>query len=362
MPVVEQERLQTIGLFARAVGLSASALRQYGESGLLAPVSVEERTGYRYYALVQQQRAIWIRRLRDAGLRLELIKTVFESDVDSAEAVLDDWLADAQERSVSIEALVSDLKASLRAGHDRNPMLRTSARFDATVLASAIRSLRADTGERFAASDLDGVLIEIRDDSAGLVVTDRYVLLARLRVPAMVEGPAARVRISSTALTDWLLARSQVDLQVEVAVGRDESGRQARARFVDPQGEKLDLPQVPDLFPDVLQIINAARPSGTRVVFPRDELQRLSADDDARGILLTCEARSAHVTVGDGAISGRSTGAADPLILSAAAVRRIATAAVGEEIMCDIGVPGHPLAWRAPSQPDFIALMMPQSA
>ncbi|MBL2815669.1 MerR family DNA-binding transcriptional regulator, partial [Klebsiella pneumoniae] len=39
----------TIGAVARATGLTASALRFYGDCGLLAPAVVDEVTGYRYY-------------------------------------------------------------------------------------------------------------------------------------------------------------------------------------------------------------------------------------------------------------------------------------------------------------------------
>ena len=43
--------LLTIGAFARAVGLTASALRHYDECGLLPPAEVDDATGYRYSEL-----------------------------------------------------------------------------------------------------------------------------------------------------------------------------------------------------------------------------------------------------------------------------------------------------------------------
>jgi len=43
------EPLLTIGAFARAVGLTPSALRHYDECGLLRPAEVDHATGYRYY-------------------------------------------------------------------------------------------------------------------------------------------------------------------------------------------------------------------------------------------------------------------------------------------------------------------------
>lgn len=152
--------LQTISAFAQAVGLSASALRQYGENGLLIPTEIEERTGYRYYSPDQQQRAIWIRRLRDAGLSLERIRTVLEGDAAGAATVLDGWLADAQERSASAEELVTDLKFSLQARIDSNPTRRTSAQFDAMVLASAIES-RLTLKNQFISGTANGASVSL---------------------------------------------------------------------------------------------------------------------------------------------------------------------------------------------------------
>ncbi|WJJ11434.1 MerR family DNA-binding transcriptional regulator [Prescottella equi] len=42
--------LVTIGVFARACGLTPSALRFYDDSGLLSPAHIDPVTGYRYYS------------------------------------------------------------------------------------------------------------------------------------------------------------------------------------------------------------------------------------------------------------------------------------------------------------------------
>lgn len=357
--MVEQQRLQTISMFARAVGLSPSALRQYGESGLIVPAAVEERTGYRYYGLDQQQHAIWIRRLRDAGLRLERIRSVFESDSADAEAVLDDWLAEAEERSASIEALVNDLRSSLRAHVVRNPLKRTSVSFDAAVLAFALRQLGPLTETSITTSGFDQVLVEVRSSSAEIIATDRYVLLARTKLPAIVDGPPARVHLSASAVATWVRERQQVELIVEVPVGRDEQQRQSHARLRDARGDEILLPQESDRFPDVRQIIDAIEPAHGRVHFARDEVRRLAAERDPQRILLTCEEHSGRLAAGDRAVSGQGIGTFSSLELSKSALLSVAEAAVGDELTCDVSEPGQPLVWRAPTQPDFIALMMP---
>lgn len=361
MGLADRRQLQTISVFARAVGLSTSALRQYGETSLIAPAAVEERTGYRYYGLDQQQRAIWIRRLRDAGLRLERIMSVLESDSDDAAVILDDWLADAQERSASIAALVSDLKSTLQAHLVRNPTQRTSVRFDPAVLSAAFRQLGNITDARNGEAGFDGVLIEVRPQSVGVIATDRYILLARMSVPGIVDGPPARVRLSTSAVGDWLRGRHAVELSVEVPVGRDLERRDVRAWLRDTQGDELMLPQGTDRFPDVHQIVDAIEPATGRALFARDAVLRVATEGDALSAFLACNGNSARLTIDDAAIDGQGTGTFSSLELSGSAVRRIAKAAVGDELTCDVSGPGQPLVWRAPSQPDFVALMMPRA-
>ncbi|WP_446222694.1 MerR family DNA-binding transcriptional regulator [Nocardia sp. IBHARD005] len=55
--------LITIGAFARACGLSASALRFYADASILVPAVVDAATGYRYYAPEQTETARLIRHL-----------------------------------------------------------------------------------------------------------------------------------------------------------------------------------------------------------------------------------------------------------------------------------------------------------
>jgi DNA polymerase-3 subunit beta len=256
---------------------------------------------------------------------------------------------------------VNDLKSSLRAHLVRNPQQRTSALVDAAVLSAALRQLGPLTETSVTEPRLDGVLVEVQSGAVGIITTDRYVLLARMNVPAIVDGPPARVRLSTSAVLAWLRERRQVELIVEIPVGRDDQRRQSRAWFHDAQGEEFMLPQEPDRFPDVRQIIDAIELTRGRVLFARDDVLRLVAERDAP-MYLACVERLGHLTTGDRVVSGQGIGTFPSLELSSSAVRRIAKAAVGDELTCDVSEPGQPLVWRAPSQPDFMALMMPRAA
>ncbi|MFJ2864316.1 MerR family transcriptional regulator [Kitasatospora sp. NPDC087314] len=72
----------SIGDFSRATHMTVKTLRHYHEVGLLEPVDVDPRTGYRRYSAEQIPTAQVVRRFRDLGMPLEEIRTVLAaSDV-----------------------------------------------------------------------------------------------------------------------------------------------------------------------------------------------------------------------------------------------------------------------------------------
>lgn len=358
VPLRARRSLQTISAFAQAVGLSASALRQYGENGLLVPTEVEERTGYRYYAPGQQQRAIWIRRLRDAGLSLERIRAVLDGDAAAAAGVLDGWLSAAHERSAAAEELVTDLKLSLQGRSDRNPARRTRVRFDAMVLASAIRQVLAASAD--GDPDFAGVLIDAGSDSAAVTATDRYLLMGRMDVAASIDGPPARVRFTPRPALEWLRARRYVELVIEAPIGRDHPAVAAHVEFRDSQGETLALIPKPDRFPSVHQLLFTDLDAPIRVVFERDDVLGLATSAESQSVLLTSDGSESRLALKDRSISGLASGAPASLELSLPALARIADAVVGRELVCDINDSNQAITWRSPSQPDFVALVMPR--
>ncbi|UVI36030.1 MerR family transcriptional regulator [Brevibacterium spongiae] len=345
--------LQTIGDFARAVGLSASALREYGSSGLLRPAHVEDRTGYRYYGLDQQQRAIWIRRLRDAGFRLRTIGTILDSEPATAGALLDDWLAEAVGRADSAAALVDDLKAVLRSRSETPRVSR--ARVDSAVLAAAVRQLARPKDTDTADPPLDDLCVEIRTDALTLAVTDGFMLMARMRIPAQVDAPSAAdgapgpvgasTVVTASALISPLIQSTEVAFTIAVTGGSVDRPEQVHVSLEDSDGESTTLTQPDRGFPDIGRTVEAAvaRRRG-RSRFRRNEILRLVDETAGRspgtGVFLP--------------------GESERFELSVASLTAIAEAAVGDELICDWGGDADPLVWRAPSQPDFVALVMPR--
>jgi DNA-binding transcriptional MerR regulator len=64
-----------IGSFSRACGLTVGALRHYDDLGLLRPIRVDTRTGYRYYGPEQVLAARIIARLRSFDVPLDEIRS-----------------------------------------------------------------------------------------------------------------------------------------------------------------------------------------------------------------------------------------------------------------------------------------------
>ncbi len=76
----------SIGEFSQVTGLSVKTLRFYHEKGILAPTSVDEATGYRFYGADKIEKARVIMRLRQMEFSIEDIAVVLgecsdESDI-----------------------------------------------------------------------------------------------------------------------------------------------------------------------------------------------------------------------------------------------------------------------------------------
>ncbi len=78
----------TIGKMSQACQLSVKTLRWYDQTGLLKPVHIDEKTGFRYYSLDQIDRVILIKRYKRFGFSLEEIASLLEAEEDSLTASL----------------------------------------------------------------------------------------------------------------------------------------------------------------------------------------------------------------------------------------------------------------------------------
>jgi DNA-binding transcriptional MerR regulator len=125
---VRNDELLSIGRFAQLTGLTAKALRHYGELGLLRPAHVDDDTGYRWYSLEQTHDAVAIRRLRAFELPLEEIAELLRGDDALLRERLAVQRARLEGRAVVTERLIDELDRLLRGEEDLVPTQRLDYR------------------------------------------------------------------------------------------------------------------------------------------------------------------------------------------------------------------------------------------
>lgn len=70
----------SIGEFSNICQASTKTLRYYDEIGLLKPSEINPENGYRYYAIDQLERMLFINRLKSYSFSLEEIKEFLAAD------------------------------------------------------------------------------------------------------------------------------------------------------------------------------------------------------------------------------------------------------------------------------------------
>ncbi|MGW4488555.1 MerR family transcriptional regulator [Amycolatopsis sp. NPDC004368] len=130
----------TIGEFARLTRLSVRTLRRYHEAGLLAPASVDDATGYRYYSPEQIPNAQVIHRLRELDVPLAEVRGILLTADPGARAdLITGHLRRLEERLDRTRAAVTSLRRLLEPDvaelevELRSVPARTVAAIEATV-------------------------------------------------------------------------------------------------------------------------------------------------------------------------------------------------------------------------------------
>lgn len=70
----------SIGEFSNICKVSTKTLRYYAEIGLLEPSEINPENGYRYYAIEQLERMLFINRLKTYSFSLDEIKVILQSE------------------------------------------------------------------------------------------------------------------------------------------------------------------------------------------------------------------------------------------------------------------------------------------
>ncbi|GAA3304635.1 MerR family transcriptional regulator [Dactylosporangium vinaceum] len=342
---MEYEDRLTIGAFARAAGVTPSALRFYDECGLVRPAFVDAATGYRYYRPAQVDEVVLIRRLRAAGLPLADVRRVLAGPVGAAEVLLADHL-EAMERAVAeARATVASTLALLR---DRQ---RSSVTVPGRLLADAIGQVAGAADATGDVPVLGGVLLELAGGELRLVATDRYRLAIRSLRPELRRGADASAVVAAAQLWHhraWLGAQDVV-----------------RLRFGGPAlhlGER-PLPAIAEPYPDYRVVLRQLPEPVTTVVAARRPLLRALGDDPAarldllvdKGLRVRSSARPAAAVDVPADVRGEPSAVSFRFTTLQPAV----AAGVGPDVLLRIGPPGQPAVVRSADDSDFTILAMP---
>lgn len=357
--------LLTISAFARSVGLTPSALRFYDDAGLLAPASVDARTGYRYYAGSQRRTAVAVRQMRELDVPLITMRAVLEAPPDRAEELLQAHADRVAERAELARSAVGEIVDSLRGVNEPGPSKPTRLTVGGPELAAAVRQVAPFVAARDDDAALDCILLDIADGELTVAATDRYRMAARTLPATDQAGALRRMPIAVdqlTALADWLRRRRQIELsalgQTLIISDHDHDDHGSI-----PDYQELDISQ--DQFPDYRLLVEglADRAGGMRLFIDRIRLLESISTDLKTAVVLDPDPDDVIM------VSRRPT--STPLRLSAVTegeLHRIAfnpnllasalQSSVGPDVMID-AAPDHAAVIRSADQGGFTTLVMP---
>ncbi|MET9296653.1 MerR family transcriptional regulator [Streptomyces sp. NPDC003077] len=287
----DTHELLGIGAFARHVGLTPSALRFYDDCGVLRPARVDPFTGYRSYGTGQVARAVRLRRLREAGLRLADTVVVLDGPDDEARAVLRAHLERTRRTADAAREALEEVLHSLSARSGQAAVGRYGrARVGGAELASAVRQVAPAVASGAARDEfpvLGRVLVELDGQEVRLVATDRYRLAVRvLRTEEPADEPC-HMLIDAAELKElaaWAVRHAEVGIEVD----RDGGARLCaggECRPIAVRGRGGDAGWV---FPDYRLMLDALPSVRHRVITDRQALREAFAGR-ATGAVVTIQ-------------------------------------------------------------------------
>lgn len=332
--------LLSIGEFARCSSLSISALRFYGDCGVLLPDHIDDATGYRYYSRDQLSAAELIRHLRALEVPIADIQSFLTATPAAAEALLDQQWTRLQRRAVRNRRALRAVQLLLRS-KETSMSARTS--LEGGRLAAAIRQVLPAAGELPRHDCPAAVLVELREDGVRLAATDGHRLAVR-DLPSTTTGTGKVVvgKAEATRLASMAETADQVTLKADQALSLEIAGATTR------------LDAVCDGYPDYEAILRRAGNS-TLLVKTQDLASRLAHTNDVIVFSLTeheCRANGVPVT-------GRYKGDDLQIAFNPTYLAEGLSAGIGPDVILHLGGPLDPGLIRSADDGAFSWLVMP---
>lgn len=340
--------LMSIGAFAKAAGLTASALRFYDDAGLLRPEQVDPLTGYRFYSQPQVVRASRLRQLREIGMPLPTIGRFLAAGAEEAARLIDDQVAKVAAETSGIQQAAAALKASLAQG-----ACLALGVLPGPVLAAAVDQILATTTHDLEIPVLAGVRLEAHPDAISLTATDRYRLATRTLVPS--QPPAA----------SWSGTLAGEDLQVVTArlrrsptVTLEAGERTLDLRTGDSTVTHCRL--LTEIFPDYRHLIGSLPEVTHRVTIETHQiLKALERAPETIGLRVASGQPSLLLSDTVVALSGTASGPDLTLWFDLTTLYPALSHSLGNDLMLDLRGPDRPATVRSADEGDLFTLVMP---
>lgn len=336
----ETEDLLSIGEFARRSGLSISALRFYGDAGVLVPAHTDRLSGYRYYAPTQLQLARLVRHLRAAEVPIVQIQALLAANPADATAQLDQHRKRLQARFKRGRVALDAAEALLSS----KELYVASTTVNGSDLATAIRQVLPAAGpigqeKQYPAA----VLVELREDGLRLAATDSHRLSVRdLPVATHERGRVVIGADDASRLAGRVMGASAVSVSVWEGL------------VVQADADELRIPGAADDYPDYEAVLGRCG-NAKLVVKTSDLLPQLDGPSQLVVLNLTRESTTANGIPFPGSYDG------DDLVIgfNPTYLAEALEAGIGPDAIFQLGSEVEPVAIRSADEGTLTWLVMP---
>jgi DNA-binding transcriptional MerR regulator len=105
----------SIGEFAKLRNITTETLRYYDRIGLLKPVKIDSKTGYRYYSILQYEKIGTIKELRQLGMSIDEIKNYFNNrNLEQSYSILKDKSDELGNKIKELQQLEKNISEKLK--------------------------------------------------------------------------------------------------------------------------------------------------------------------------------------------------------------------------------------------------------
>ncbi|PAB56204.1 MerR family transcriptional regulator [Anaeromicrobium sediminis] len=165
----------SIGEFAKLRNITTETLRHYDRIGLLKPIKIDPKTGYRYYSILQYEELGTIKELRQLGMSIDEIKKYFNNrNLKQSVNILEDKHNELKKKIKELQQLEESISEKIKHLQDISKVSDLEGIFIKEIKEREIitfdKSIKNEIDLSYACLQLENELKEI----APIVASNRY--------------------------------------------------------------------------------------------------------------------------------------------------------------------------------------------